>query len=181
MLPAAIEAARAIGAPTIVAFSFDRGYDRAPGRAPDGVVDILRDAAAKVGDAGLDLAIEVEHICWGDTAARTAELIERVGHPAIDVNWYPANAYRAGEDRPYPDGYASVRDQVRPVHAKDAGLDPATGERGFRDDGVTDWSGQIDALARHGYAGFVSVEPLERPKIALARHFVERLRAAGVR
>lgn len=181
VLPESIDAARAIGAPTIVAFSFDRGNGQAPGRAPDGVVDVLRDAARLVAAAGLVLAIEVEHICWGDTAARTAELIGRVGHPAIGINWDPANAYRAGDDRPFPDGYAAVRELVRHVHAKDAGIDPATGQRGFRYEGIIDWPGQIEALARDGYTGFVSIEPHERPKIALARRYVERLRGAGVR
>jgi len=180
LLPAAIEAARALGTPTIVAFSFDRGPGTPPGRAPDGVIEVLRDAARAVGDAGLALAIEVEHVCWGDTAARTAELVARVGHPAIGINWDPANAYRAGEDRPYPDGYVAVRHLVRHVHAKDAGLEPATGERGFRYDGVIDWPGQIEALAADGYTGFISIEPHERPKIATARRYVERLRAAGV-
>ena len=59
-------------------------------------------------------------------------------------------------------------------------IDPATGQRGFRYEGVIDWPGQIEALARDGYPGFVSIEPHERPKIALARRYVERLRGAGV-
>ena len=60
-------------------------------------------------------------------------------------------------------------------------IDPATGQRGFRYEGIIDWPGQIEALARDGYTGFVSIEPHERPKIALARRYVERLRGAGVR
>ena len=178
MLPRSIEAAKALGAGVIVCFSFDRSPAVPPATpAPAGVVAVLREAARRVGAAGLTLAVEVEHICWGDTGARTAALLRRVNHPALGINWDPANAYRAGEDHAYPDGYAAVRDLVRHVHFKDAATDPVTGARGFVADGVVDWPGQIAALQRDGYSGYISVEPHVRPKIAAAQRAVERLRA----
>ena len=178
LLPAAIDAAVQLGSPTIVAFSFDRPPGPS-GRAPEAVVDALREAARRVGQAGLTLAIEVEHICWGDTASHTADLVRRVAEPALGINWDPANAFRGGDDRPYPDGYAHVRDVVRHVHFKDAAVDMTSGERRFTFDGVIDWSGQIDALGRDGYTGFVSVESHARPKVELTRRYIERLRTLG--
>ena len=178
LLPATIEAAKELGARVIVCFSFDRGHEvPADAPVPDAVVDVLREAARKVGEAGLTLAVEAEHICWGDTGVRTAELVRRVGHPALGINWDPANAYRAGEDHPYPEGYAAVRDLVRHVHYKDAATDARTGVRGFVFDGVVDWAGQISALKRDGYQGYISVETHVRPKVESARRSVERLRA----
>lgn len=181
LLPESISAAKKLGAPTVVCFSFDRvgaGGNRVG--APEAVIDVLRDAARTIADAGLTLAIEVEHICWGDTGARTAELIRRIDHPAVGINWDPANAYRSGEDRPYPDGYDEVRDHVRHVHFKDAYTDAKTGARVFGSNGVLDWDGQIAALLEDGYEGFISVETHDRPKIATTRNAVERLRALGV-
>jgi sugar phosphate isomerase/epimerase len=179
LLPAAIEAAQQVGTKTIVAFSFDR-VDAAVGPMPDAAVDVLRDAAATVGLAGLSLAIEVEHVCYGDTARRTADIVERVDHPALGINWDPANAYRAGDDLPFPDGYAAVRNHVRHVHFKDAWTDPASGHREFVINGVIDWKGQIAALRDDGYDGFVSVETHARPKIEMTRRTVERVRELGV-
>lgn len=180
LLPATIEAAHELGAPTIVCFSFDRA-DADPGALPDAALDVLRDAAQTVGDAGLTLAIEVEHVCYGDTGAHTAEIAERVGHPALGINWDPANAYRGGDERPYPDGYAAVRELVRHVHFKDARTNPQTGRREFVTEGVIDWSGQFEALKVDGYTGYVSVETHARPKIEMTRRFVERARELGVR
>ena len=178
LLPSSILAAKQLGADTIVCFSFDRGSEVDPETpAPQAVIDVLKEAARLVGQADLTLALEVEHICWGDTGYRTAQIIERVAQPALGINWDPANAYRAGEDRPYPDGYAAVREHVRHVHFKDARSDPVTGQRRFVFDGVVDWKSQIEALKRDEYAGYISVETHARPKVEMARRTIERLRA----
>jgi sugar phosphate isomerase/epimerase len=177
LLPAAITAAHQIGAPIIVAFTFDRGETEPPeSPVPAGVLDVLRAAARQVEAAGLTLALEVEHICWGDTGERTARLVEMIGSPAVGINWDPANAYRAGSDRPYPDGYQAVRELVRHVHYKDAATDPATSRRGFVYDGVVDWKGQIAALLKDGYTGYMSIETHVRPKIEMARRSLARVR-----
>jgi sugar phosphate isomerase/epimerase len=49
--------------------------------------------------------------------------------------------------------------------------------RGFVFDGVVDWAGQIAALKRDSYRGYISVETHVRPKVESARRSVERLRA----
>lgn len=179
LLPRAISAAQALGAPTIVCFSFDRGPD-GERRLPDTGVEILREAADRAAAAGLQLAMEVEHICYGDTGARAADIVERVGHAAFGINWDPANAYRGGEDRAFPDGYSSVRAHVRHVHMKNATIDSATGERRFATEGAIDWEGQLAALRADGYSGYVSIETHARPKIAATRRLVETARRLGI-
>lgn len=177
LLPQTIAAAQALGTKVIVCFSFDRGPEVSPDApVPTAVINVLRDAADQVGQAGLTLAVEAEHVCWGDTGVRTAELVRQVGHPALGINWDPANAFRAGEDRPFPDGYSAVRDLVRHVHYKDAATDAQTGRRHFVADGSVDWPGQIAALRRDDYSGYISVETHVRPKVASARRAVQRLR-----
>lgn len=177
LLPASIQAAHKLGADVIVAFSFDRGEGVEPiTPVPDAVIDVLKDAGRQVEAAGLTLAIEVEHICWGDIGTRTADLVRRVGIPAIGINWDPANAYRAGSDLPYPEGYEAVRDLVRHVHYKQASIDPETGRRSFTYEGAVDWPGQIAALLRDGYDGYLSIETHARPKVEMARRSLERVR-----
>lgn len=177
LLPASIQAAQELGADVIVAFSFDRGEGVEPtAPVPDAVIDVLKDAGRQVEAAGLTLAIEVEHICWGDIGSRTANLVRRVDIPAVGINWDPANAYRAGSDLPYPEGYKAVRDLVRHVHYKQASIDPETGRRSFTYDGAVDWRGQIAALLRDGYDGYLSIETHARPKVEMARRSLERVR-----
>ena len=175
LLPMSIRAALSVGAATIVCFSFDRGEGRSPAAAPEWVVDVLKDAASRVAEAGLTLALEVEHICWGDVGQRAGEIVARVGNPALGINWDPANSYRAGEDRPYPDGYEAVRGLVRHVHYKQASTF-LEGRRGFTPQGVIDWSGQIEALMRDRYGGWITVEPHVAPKVASARKAVGELK-----
>lgn len=175
VLPRSIASLRTLGAGVLVCFSFVRDPDEPPGRAPELVVDVLRDAARQVQEAGFTLAVEVEYGCWGDVAERTADIVTRVGNPTLGINWDPANAYRAGEDRPFPDGYRTVRELVRHVHYKQASV-LGDGHRGWALDGVIDWPGQLAALAADGYQGWVSAEPHLRPKVRSARTTVERMR-----
>jgi sugar phosphate isomerase/epimerase len=175
LLPRSIQAALELGAQTIVCFSFDRGHGEPAGPAPKFVIEVLRQAATEVAAAGLTLALEVEHVCWGDVSNRARDIVERVGHPALGINWDPANSYRAGEDRPFPDGYERVRDLVRHVHYKQASILP-DGTRGFSPQGAVDWQGQVEALMRDGYDGWITVEPHVRPKIEGARAALEQLR-----
>lgn len=176
LLPASILAAQQLGAKTIICFSFDRGAGVSSQEPiPLEVIDVLKEAANQVQGAGLTLAIEVEHICWGHNGRRTAEIVEKVGNPVLGINWDPANAYRAGEDTPYPDDYSAVRDLVRHVHFKDARTDAQTGERYFDVEGDIDWPGQIKALIEDGYDGFISVETHARPKVKMAQRSLQRL------
>ena len=169
LLPAAIGAASELGCRLIVCFSFENPNWAADSSqpAPQIVIDILRDAAKKVQDAGMTLAVEVEHVCWGATARSTLDIVERVGNPALGINWDPANAFVAGEDLPFPVGWEMVREHVRHVHYKQA---RRMGKgRGFDGTGEIDWVGQVAALAASGYDGWISVESHARPKLASAR------------
>jgi sugar phosphate isomerase/epimerase len=168
VLPASIEAAKVLGTDKIICFSFQR-QERGP--SPEAVVQVLRHAAEQVSRAGLILAIEVD-----DIAKRTADLVRRVNHPGLQINWDPANAYRRGEDVPFPDGYASVREFVRHVHFKDARTEP-NGNREWALDGVIDWQGQLRALAVDGFDGYISVEPHLRPQVHASLRTLERIRS----
>jgi sugar phosphate isomerase/epimerase len=167
VLPASIEAAKLLGCDMIICFSFQR-QDHGP--ASEGAVQVLRHAAEKVGEAGLLLAIEVDE----DLTARTVDLIKRVNHPALVINWDPGNAYRSGDDVPYPDAYELAKPFVRHVHFKDAMTD-SSGERIWTLDGVIDWRGQMAALKADGFSGYISVEPHVRPKIAGALYTLNRI------
>jgi sugar phosphate isomerase/epimerase len=85
-------------------------------------------------------------------------LLDAVPHPNLRVVWDPANAYVAGEN-PHPEGYGLLPpDRIVHVHAKDCHLDghaPVWGPLGTR---AIDWKGQIAALLKDRYAGYLSLE-----------------------
>jgi sugar phosphate isomerase/epimerase len=87
-----------------------------------------------------------------------AQVLAMVDHPAVGLVWDPANASILGET-PFPDGYAAIpRGRIAHVHAKDcvvADHKPTWGPVGEM---ALDWRGQIAALRRDGYDGWVSLE-----------------------
>lgn len=175
LLPLTIDAARAVGANTLICFSFERNVGAPPGRAPDWVVDVLRDAASTVHRSGLGLALESENGCWGDVSSATADLVERVGDPALGINWDPANVFHAGDDKPFPDGYRMVKGLVKHVHYKQVSV-AEDGKRRFTPQGIIDWHAQLDELMADGYQGWITVEPHLTPKLAAARRAVGELK-----
>jgi sugar phosphate isomerase/epimerase len=165
LLPASLEFAKSLGVKLILTFGFHRGGHPA-GPAPDEVLEILYSAAEQAAEAGIQLAVEVEDEFWADTGRRTAAIMEAVNHPVLGVNWDPGNAFMAG-DVPFPNGYQAVRPWVRHVHFKDAEIDDA-GRRRYTLPGQIDWAGQIAALARDNYQGYISIETHLRPKVKMA-------------
>lgn len=175
LLPETIAAADSVGTDTLICFSFDRGEGVPPGPAPEFVVEALRRTAEEVSAAGKRLAVEVEHICWADTGFRTKELVERVDHPGLEVNWDPANTVLSGDNAPYPAGYEAIRPYLGHVHFKDAQI-LEDGSREFSPRGIVDWENQIRALQQDGYNGWVVVETHARPKLARTEEALDRLR-----
>jgi sugar phosphate isomerase/epimerase len=137
------------------------------------MIDLLRQAAEQAGAAGVELLIEVEAGFWADTGARTAAIVEAVGHPALGINWDPGNAFEAG-DCPIPEGYLAASAHVRHVHFKDV-RQREDGSYQYAVDGDIDWEGQLSALQDDGYAGYISIETHMAPKVAAAYQMVRRL------
>lgn len=172
LLPLSISYAQEMGVQTIVAFSFERSGVQAA-TVPDEIQHTLYEAAAQVEAAGLQLVLEVEADYWADTGANSAALIQAVNHPALAINWDPGNAFAAG-DTPYPDGYEAVRQFVRHVHFKDVAYSPEDGYC-YRVNGAIDWEGQIKALAKDKYTGYISVESHMQPKVQSSQLLTQRL------
>jgi sugar phosphate isomerase/epimerase len=174
LLPRSLEIAAELGAGRLVVFSFDRPHgDHGP--IPEAVIEALRASAERAAETNVMLCIEVEHICWGNTGAATADLVRRVDHPNLRINWDPANALKAGEE-PFPEGYSEVAEYVSHVHFKDAAFDGETGQVEWSMQGDVDWVGQIAALKANGYLGYISVESHCLPKVAAAKATLERVR-----
>jgi len=148
--------AKKFGAHIVRVFSYWRTVE--PEKNLDAIVSALRDLADQAAVHDLIVGLENEHACNIGTATETAEVLKRLKHPNLKVVWDPANAYVSGEN-PFPDGYGLIPpDRIAHVHAKDCSLNdhtPEWGPLGTRD---VDWKGQVAALLKDGYTGYLSLE-----------------------
>ena len=176
LLPTSIEAARQLGARSIICFSFSRLDHTESDLVSDEVIQVMRYAADRVAAAGLTLNIEVSEL-----SRRTADIVRRVGHPALGINWDPGAAFQGGEDVPFPDGFNQLRPYIRHVHFKDVMLESSTGSRVVVVDGVIDWAGAFAALRDDGFDGYISVETHRRPKVESTYRMLQRSAWAGSR
>jgi L-ribulose-5-phosphate 3-epimerase len=148
--------AEKFGARIIRVFSFWRTVQ--PEACFEGVVRELGQLAEKAARHGLIIGLENEHACNIATGAETRRALDRLKHSNLGVVWDPANAYVSGEI-PFPAGYGLLpADRIVHVHAKDCHMEghtPVWGPLGTR---AIDWKGQISALLKDGYAGYLSLE-----------------------
>jgi sugar phosphate isomerase/epimerase len=152
----AFEIARRTGARIIRVFSYWRTVD--PAAVFDDVVTALRQLADQAAARDLVIGLENEPACNIGTAHETARVLDALNHPALKLVWDPANAFVLGE-RPYPDGYASLpAGRIAHVHAKDCRVHNLIPEWGPLGDMGIDWPGQMDALLRDHYQGWISLE-----------------------
>jgi sugar phosphate isomerase/epimerase len=152
----AFQIADRTGARIIRVFSYWRTVD--PDRVFDDVVVALRRLADAAAPRGITIGLENEHACNIATGEETARVMAAIDHPALGVIWDPANALVAGEV-PYPAGYRHLPPaRVTHVHAKDCDVQGHTPTWGPIGEMSVDWIGQIAALKKDGYAGWISLE-----------------------
>lgn len=172
-LPATIALARRMGAPMIIIFGFQREPGEPAGRYAEAVTWMKR-AADLARREEMVLAIENEPGFWADTGVNTRRLIKDVDSPALGANWDPCNAFGTTE-RPYPEGYAAVKDVVVNVHVKDT-LKGSLIQCVPVGDGVIDWKGQMAALMRDKIVPHATIETHCLPLVENSRKNVEVLR-----
>src|SRR5262245_24562521 len=152
----AFEIADRTGARIIRGFSYWRTVR--PEQCFRRVVEALGNLAEQAKPRSVTIGIENEHACHIGTGAETAQLLASIDHSNLKVVWDPANALVAGET-PFPEGYGKVApERIAHVHAKDCHVTDHKPSFCAVGEGGVDWRGQIDALARDGYTGWISLE-----------------------
>ncbi len=158
ILARSLELANIFKAPIVRVFSFWRTVE--PAKITSRIIEALQGAVEKAATAGVKIGLENEHACNIATASESAQVLDAIHHPNFGLVWDPANCYIAGEV-PYPDGYGRLAaDRILHVHAKDGVLPPGSDRMNWGDVGAgeVDWTGQLSAMVRDGYAGMVSLE-----------------------
>jgi sugar phosphate isomerase/epimerase len=152
----AFEIAKKTGARIIRVFTYWRTVD--PDACFDRVVTALRQLADQATTHDVIIGLENEHACNVATGAETARVLAALDHPNLKVVWDPANAVVSGE-KAFPEGYNALPvSRIQHVHAKDCTMDGHKPLWCAIGDGVVGWRGQIDALERDGYKGWISLE-----------------------
>src|ERR1039458_4289484 len=152
----ALEIAERTGARIIRVFSYWRTAD--PQVCFDRIVEALRALAELAAPHNVIIGLENEHACNIATGAETARVLAALDHPNLKVVWDPANAVVSGE-KAFPEGYGKLPvSRIQHVHAKDCTMDGHTPLWCAIGDGVVGWRGQVDALVRDGYKGWLSLE-----------------------
>jgi sugar phosphate isomerase/epimerase len=151
----AFEIAARTGARLVRVFSYWRTVQ--PEACFSRIVEALSGLAEQAAANDVTICIENEHACNIGTGVETARVLAALDHPNLKVVWDPANTLVAGENP--MDGYAKLPvERIAHVHAKDCTVEnhkPTWLELGT---GAIPWREQIDALARDGYAGWISLE-----------------------
>ena len=152
----AFEIAGITGAKIVRVFSYWRTVE--PEKCFNAAVDALIGLGEQAAPHGLIIGLENEHACNIATASEAARALAAVSHPSVKLVWDPANSLCAGES-PYPQGYALLpKNRIVHVHTKDCHMEghkPVWGPLGTRS---IDWKGQIAALLKDGYTGWLSLE-----------------------
>jgi sugar phosphate isomerase/epimerase len=144
------------GASIIRVFSYWRTVN--PDACFERIVNALGKLAHQAAGRGVTIGIENEHACNIGTGEETARLLGALDHPNLKVVWDPANALVAGEN-PFPEGYGRIPPvRIAHVHAKDCRVENHKATWLELGAGAVDWPGQIDALARDRYPGWISLE-----------------------
>lgn len=157
-LDRAIALAEAFDTPYIRIFSFyapanDRTVQ--PAEYRDAVLERLRTMTVRAREAGVILTHENEKGIYGDTIARTVDLLACIDDLHFRAVLDPANFIQCGQ-LPYPDAYRAVRPWLAYVHVKDA---LTNGEVVASGEGAADWPALLADLRSSGYDGFLSLEP----------------------
>ena len=152
----ALEIAGRTGARIIRVFSYWRTVD--PEVCFRRIVEALRALADQAAPHNVIIGLENEHACNIATGAETARVLAALDHPNLKVVWDPANAVVSGENA-FPEGYGKLPvSRIQHVHAKDCTMDGHQPLWCAIGDGVVGWRGQVDALVRDGYKGWLSLE-----------------------
>jgi fatty-acyl-CoA synthase len=153
------------------------GGPDAPASTPEGgniaVAEAMIEAAPEASAAGVVIALET-HDAFS-SAARTAEVLQRVPSSSVGVLWDIANTFLAGESP--EEALALLGAGLAHIHLKDARRHRDGWELVPAGDGDVPLAATLQALERAGYSGYISVEwekkwhpELAEPEVALPQY-----------
>jgi len=135
------------------------------------VIDKFRKPLEILESEGVLLGIENEPSTFVGNGRELSCFLDRLGSKYVKAIWDPGNnIWDQSCDTPYPDGYSYVRDNIIHVHIKDGVQQGSEGkpECVAFGEGEVDYPGQLRALKKDRYEGYLSLETHWRPREQLS-------------
>lgn len=155
-----IDLAADVGAPRIRVF----GGVLAPGLAREAAIELVATALLAVADFAKERKVTVcieTHDDWSDPR-HLAEVLKRVNHPAIAVNWDILHPFRGAGMQP-EQSYAVVKPWVQHLHIHDMVFDEKRNlQSSYIGEGAVDHRAAVRILKGISYAGYLSGEWIGR-------------------
>ena len=126
---------------------------------------------------GVLLGIENEYSTFVNNGRALAQFLNRLRSKNVKAIWDPGNDIFDPEgETPYPNGYELIKDKIIHVHIKDGVRKSENGkpECVAFGEGEVDYLGQLRALKKDGYEGYLSLETHWRPGKRLSEEIVSR-------
>jgi L-ribulose-5-phosphate 3-epimerase len=146
----------------------------------DEIVEKFQKPLEIVEKEGVVLAIENEPSTFVGNGREMAQFLNRIDSNNVRAVWDPGNdIWDPLGEIPYPDGYSYVKGKMVHVHIKDGVRKGLEGKYEFVafGEGEIDYLGQLKALKKDGYSGYLSLETHWRLKKKLPKDVV--IRPAG--
>lgn len=174
VLPRAIEGARRFDCPRLIVFGLARPENGRPGDRTR-VMEVFETVAEQAADAGLTVAIENEPGYWIDRPGPSANLLDAIGHPALTINWDPANQHWGG-DRPDRAGFEALRPHLENLHVKDFTPDDPDVPWRPVGAGITPWADILTWVVQDTDLAHVTLETHCEPLVENSRASLQALR-----
>ena len=177
ILKKCIELAKSLDTNIIRGFTFWR-----KGKIED-YIDVILEKFQKpleiIEAEGVILGIENEPSTFAGNGREVAFFLSKIKSKYVKAVWDPGNdIWDPFGEIPYPDGYNYVKEYIVHIHVKDGIRKDKGHEFTPIGEGQVDYVGQLKALIRDNYKGYLSVETHWRPKKKLTEEQV--LKPGGV-
>ncbi len=174
VLPRTLEAAQRLDCSHVIVFGLQRA-EASDDAARAQVLRCFERAAEAAAAADMTVSIENEPDFWIDTPERSARIVEAVDHPALGLNWDPANLHWGGR-RPTRSDFEFIRPHLTNLHVKDyTPVDPDVPWRPVGE-GVTPWADLLQWVAADTDLSHVTLETHYTPRIEASRTSLTVLR-----
>lgn len=174
VFPRTIELAQRFKCKTVIAFAFD-GCDDAPANRLR-VLRAFEQIAEQAAAADLVVAFENEPNFWIDRPDTSVALLEEIGHPALRINWDPANLHWSGQE-PDEAALALLAPYLVNVHVKDYSPESEGEPWCPLGKGIVPWPALLPGLAGHKKIKHLTIETHCPPLVRNSEASIEALRA----
>jgi len=176
VLPRAIDLAGHFDCRVLISFGFAK-YDGEPAANRVQVLHAFERVAEAAAGAGMIVALENEPDFWIDRPDASVALLDELGHPALRINWDPANLHRGGM-RPTYEGFEVLRPYLANLHVKDFTPHDAVVPWRPLGQGTTPWGDILAWIVEETNLEHVTLETHCEPLLEQTQESLGWLRAA---